>query len=118
MIYFIIRYRFYLPDKNMVGVARKEFGDLLKKLNLRYKSEKCHHGYLCTGLQDSRPWELDFLILPEEYQQDTYLEALQLLNESYLKPFLALHRELGDVSIYRNLLDFPALIHTTSGWWK
>lgn len=118
MNYFMIRFTFHLQNQDSMDIARKEFGGLLRKLNLKYRSVNDFDGYQCSSRSDSRPWELDFLILPPEYQQDTCWEALRLLSESYLKPFQAAHPELGDVTIYRNLHNFPFLTQLTSDWWK
>lgn len=118
MTEFMLRFRFNLRDRNSVDIAHKEFGALLRKLNLRYRSEQCFCDYIDLSLPNARPWELDFLILPPKYQPNTCWENLRLLNQSYLEPFLAAHPALEGVSMYRNLDDFPNLIHTTADWWK
>lgn len=115
---FMLRFRFNLRDRNSVDIAHKAFGSLLRKMNLRYRSTQNFCGYIDLFQPDARPWELDFLILPPKYQQGTCWESLRLLNQSYLQPFLAAHPALGGVSRYRNIDDFPILIHTTSDWWK
>lgn len=117
MTCFTFRFTFNLPSQDSIRIARKEFGGLLKKLNLKYRTEKNFLFGQCSSRLNQRLWVLDFLILPPESPQDKYLEALRLLKESYLKQFQDAHPELGDVTIYRNLYDFPALIRTTSDWW-
>lgn len=118
MTEFIFRFTFNLKDRTSVALARKEFGGLLRKLNLKYRSEKSFECYEYSPRSIERPWVLVFLILPPERPQDKYWESLRLLTQSYLKPLLAAHPALGDVSIYRNVGDFPDLIHTTSDWWR
>lgn len=115
---FMLRFRFHLHDWRSADMARKEFGSLLRKLNLRYRSELNYLDYIDISLPDARPWELDFLMLPTRYQPHTCWENLRLLMQSYLKPFQAAHPEWGGVSMYRNLDAFPDLIHTTADWWK
>lgn len=117
MTHFIFRFTFNLQNRDSIHIARKEFGGLLKKLNLKYRTEKNFQYGQCSSRSNQRLWVLDFLILPPESQQDKYLETLRLLKESYLKQFQDAHPALGDVTIYRNLNNFPALIHTTSDWW-
>lgn len=118
MIEFMLRFRFNLYDRKSVDIAHKEFGALLRKLNLKYRSEKSYCGHIDLSRPDARPWELDFLILPPKYQQDMCWENLRLLMQSYLKPFQLAHPELGTLSMYKNLNNFPNLIHTTGAWWK
>lgn len=115
---FILRFTFNFQDRDSIRIARKEFGGLLKRLNLKYRSEKNFRPYQYSSRSSRSPWAFDFLILPPEYQQDKYLEVLRLLKESYLTPFQDTHPALGSVTIYRNLNSFPSLTHTTSDWWK
>jgi hypothetical protein len=69
MVDFIFRFTFRLQNIQDVCIARKEFGALLKRLNLKYKSKKNFHPWRCSPPATGRLWELDFLILPPEYQK-------------------------------------------------
>lgn len=113
-----IRFTLHLSNRALLDIARKEFGALLKKSNLRYRTEKSFQSYPCTPNSIGGHWALDFLVLPPEFQQDNHLENLRCLKESSLKSFQAAHPELGDVTIYRNLGNFPHLLQTMSAWWQ
>lgn len=112
------KYSFNLQGKVSVDIARKDFGALLKRLNLRYRTEVEFCGYQYSSPSSQGALVLDFLILPPEFQKDTWLENLRLLNQSYLEVFLADHQSLGVVTSYRNLIDFPSLFQSTADWWK
>ena len=104
---FIYRFSFHLPDRKTLESTRASFGALLKKLNLRYRSEKEFLFYKLPAHSDEYLWEMRFLILPPECQPDTYSKSLRYLNESGFQEYRNLHPGTGDVTIYRNLDNFP-----------
>lgn len=112
------RFTFRLSGSALISVARTDFGGLLRKLNLKYRTQKtwCPYQYQPSGLECH--WELVFLICPPERQPDTRLATIQGLISRDLPEFEASHPELGKVTIYRNLSDYPHLLHQMPDWNK
>lgn len=114
---FTFRFTFHLQNRVQLEIGRKDFGSLLKKLNLKYRTQKNFLLYQSQDPSNSYAWTLDFLILSKEYQQEHHLENLRYLIQSLIQEFEADHPELGGVDIYRNLNSFPYLILETQDWW-
>ena len=114
MIEFICRYMFALPDRASMYEHRKSFGALLKKHNLRYRTESEYLVYQDSSQKNKCRWEICFLILPPESQTSKYLASLRLLNESLFQSYLDEHPEVVNASTYMNHSDFPFLIQVLS----
>jgi len=108
---FAFRFTFYLNSSRAVVLAvRKEFGLCLRKFHLKYRTEYEYSVYLRSDSGAPMTWKLDFLISPPEGMPLHQWKNLEDLIATGLQPFLDSHPEVEDVTMFRNVYDYPDLL--------
>ena len=112
------KFIFHLPNRLLLDDARKSFGAILKKLNLRYRSETNWNPYGSVSNGSEYHWELEFSLTLQGRQIKNHLETIRHLIMTAVPEFETSHPELGTVTICRNVIDYPGLCQLTSDWWQ